>query len=168
MDALATRATCSRGRTAPMRTRRRVVLTSMRFFPGKTHIHRAKAPQKAPFHRLIPLRPFGTVWLDTGQASTRRSGRVCPQVRARMETRRYPRDGPRSDSCTAAIPRLVRSPSLAPQRCYLAYSNAGAAFSASFVAPAKTNLLLTILIWETGTATSCLSMPRKPPAPTMA
>jgi hypothetical protein len=60
------RASCGR--------RGRVVLASRPFLPGKTHIRRAKAPQKAPFHRLMPLRPFGTVWLDTGQGSPSSAG----------------------------------------------------------------------------------------------
>ncbi len=51
---------------------------------------------------------------------------------------------------------------------FLAYSNLGSAFSASLVAPGSVILLFSTRNWFTGMATSCLPMPRKPPAPTMA
>ena len=51
---------------------------------------------------------------------------------------------------------------------YFAYSNFGAAFSASFVAPGRTILPSCCLSWPTGTAISCSPTPRKPPTPTIA
>jgi hypothetical protein len=47
---------------------------------------------------------------------------------------------------------------------YLAYSNGGHAFKASFVAPARTSLLSTNFNWDTGMATSCFVNPMNPPA----
>src|SRR5262245_56384020 len=49
-----------------------------------------------------------------------------------------------------------------------AYSNFGAAFSASLVAPCRTILPICCLNFDTGTAISCSPMPRNPPTPTIA
>src|SRR4029453_11598082 len=51
---------------------------------------------------------------------------------------------------------------------YFAYSNFGAAFSASFVAPCRTILPFSCLSLPTGTAISCSPTPRNPPTPTIA
>src|SRR5439155_26334384 len=51
---------------------------------------------------------------------------------------------------------------------FFAYSNSGSAFSASLVAPGKTSLLLSSLMRFIGIATSCLPIPRNPPAPMIA
>jgi hypothetical protein len=51
---------------------------------------------------------------------------------------------------------------------YFVYSNFGAAFSASFVAPGRTILPLSCLSLPTGTAISCSPTPRNPPTPTIA
>jgi hypothetical protein len=51
---------------------------------------------------------------------------------------------------------------------YLAYSNFGNAFSVSLVAPGRINLPPWILSCPAGIATSCRSIPRKPPTPMIA
>jgi len=58
--------------------RSRVVLTSMPFFSGKTHIRRAKAPQKAPFHGLkhLPVSSRAQCPLQNSQQLTYASPRL--------------------------------------------------------------------------------------------
>ena len=51
---------------------------------------------------------------------------------------------------------------------YFAYSNFGASFSASFVAPGRTILPFSCLSLPTGTAISCSPRPSTPPTPTIA
>jgi len=73
---------------------RRVVLASMPFFPGKTHIHRAKAPQKAPFHGGAPRRHGSRAARPPSAIGFSDCARPFDPRELQWRTCRYRRDGP--------------------------------------------------------------------------